>query len=365
VLKVSASEVPKAIIDLRIKKLKKAMTRLGSRSLLISQPENVQYITGFRAVGNPPKSSWVLVLEDREEVYLLVPALEYYEAEEEVRTAKVVKLSRDKSTIEGLIDFLIEVRAPEPIYVDGLHDYNLVEALRRRFGELKSMQPVLEDMRAKKDEYEVSCIKEAIRKTAKGMERVQEVLREGMKETHLLAEIEKALWEEDIDGLAFDIIVASGSRSSYPHAKPSARRIGRGDSVVVDIGVRVQGYCSDITRTFIVGSNQEVERALACVIEVQNAVALDVKSGIRASDLNARARRLLEREGLHEYFLHGLGHGLGLSVHEKPSISSLSEDILESGNVITLEPGVYIKGKFGVRHEDVFLVVEKGCVKLS
>jgi len=101
------------------------------------------------------------------------------------------------------------------------------------------------------------------------------------------------------------------------------------------------------------------------VIEVQNAVALDVKSGIRASDLNARARRLLEKEELHEHFLHGLGHGLGLSVHEKPSISSLSEDILKSGNVITLEPGVYIKGKFGVRHEDVFLVVEKGCVKLS
>jgi len=362
---VEANKVPRTIIDLRIKRLREAMAKLGARSLLISQPENVQYVTGFRVVGNPPKSSWVLVLEDSKEVYLLVPTLEYYEAEEEAEEAKVVKLSKDKSMVEGLLDFLVEVRAPEPIYVDGLYDYNLMEVLRRRLGGLGSMQAVLEDMRAKKDEYEVSCIKEAIRKTMKGMERAQEILREGMKETQLLAEIEKALWEEDIDGLAFDAIVASGPRSSYPHAKPSARRIRRGDGVIIDIGVRVQGYCSDITRTFIVGNNQEVEKTLACVIDVQNAVALDVKSGTKASDLNAKANKLLEKEGLHEHLLHGLGHGLGLSVHEKPTISSLSEDILESRNVITLEPGVYIKGKFGVRHENVFLVGEGGCIKLS
>jgi len=362
---VETSKAPKTIIESRIKKLKEAMAKLSARGLLISQPENVQYVTGFRAVGNPPKSSWVFILGDREEVYLLVPALEYYEAEEEVEVAKVVKLSRDKSVAEGLLEFLVEVGIPQPIYVDGLQDYNLMEALRRKMGELRFMQSIIEGMRAKKDEYEVSCIKEAIKKTMRGVERAQEVLREGMKETHLLAEVEKALWEEDIDGLAFDIIVASGPRSSYPHAKPSAKRIERGESVIIDIGVRVQGYCSDITRTFVVGSNREVEETLACVIDVQNTVVLNVKSGARASDLDARARRLFEDKGLHEYFLHGLGHGLGLSVHEKPTISTLSEDILESGNVITLEPGVYIKGRFGVRHEDVFLVGEGGCIKLS
>jgi Xaa-Pro aminopeptidase len=362
---VERSKTPRTIIDSRVKKLREAMTKLGARSLLISQPENVQYVTGFRAVGNPPKSSWVLILGDREEVYLLVPALEYYEAEEEVEAAKVVKLSRDRITSEGILEFLAEVRAPRPIYTDCFQDCNLMEALKKRLGELRSMQTIIENLRAKKDEYEVSCIKEAIKKTMKGIEKAQEVLREGMKETHLLVEIERALWEEDIDGLAFDVIVASGLRSSYPHARPSAKRIERGDSVVVDVGVRVQGYCSDITRTFIVGSNREAEKALACVINVQNTVALDVKNGVRVSDLSARARELLEYEGLHEYFLHGLGHGLGLSVHEKPTISSLSEDILESGNVITLEPGVYVKGRFGVRHEDVFLVWENCCVKLS
>lgn len=362
---MEADKVPRTVIDSRVKKLKEVMAEFGAQSLLISQPENVQYVTGFRAVGNPPKSSWVLMLRDREEVYLLVPALEYYEAEDEVKTAKVVKLSRDKSLVEGVVDLLTEIGAPQPIYVDGLQDYNLLEALKKRFGEPRSMQAIIESIRAKKDDYEVSRIKEAVRKAMRGIERAEEALREGMKETHLVAEIEKALWEEDIDGLAFDIIVASGPRSSYPHARLSTRRIERGDSIVVDVGVRVQGYCSDITRTFIVGGNREAERALECVIDVQNAVALDVRSGVRASDLNAKARRLLEREGLHEYFLHGLGHGLGLSVHEKPILSSLSEDILAGGNVITLEPGVYIKGRFGVRHEDVFLVRESGCVKLS
>jgi len=360
---VGTSKTPRTIIDSRVKKLIEAMTRLGAKSLLISQPENVQYVTGFRAVGNPPKSSWALILSDCEEVYLLVPALEYYEAEEEVEAAKVVKLTRDKNMAEGLLDFLTEVRAPGPIYTDCLQDRDLMEALRKKFGEPGSMRTVLENMRAKKDDYEVSCIKEAVRKALKGLERAQEVLREGMKETQLVAEIEKALWEEDIEGLAFDTIVASGPRSSYPHAKPTAKRIERGDSVVIDVGVRVQGYCSDITRTFIVGGNQEAERALERVIYVQNSVALDVKNGVRASDLNVKARKLSEE--LHEYFIHGLGHGLGLSVHEKPAISSLSEDILESGNVITLEPGVYVKGRFGVRHEDVFLVKESSCVKLS
>jgi Xaa-Pro aminopeptidase len=362
---VEASEIPRAIIDSRVKKLREAMAELGAESLLISQPENVQYVTGFRAVGNPPKRSWVLILGNREEVYLLVPALEYYEAEEEAKGAKVVKLSMDKSMVEGVLDFLLEVGAQQPIYADGSHDHNLMEALRKKFGEPRFMQAIIEGMRARKDEYEVSCIKEAIKKTMKGIERAREVLREGVKETYLLAEIERALWEEDIDGLAFDVIVASGPRSSYPHARPSAKRIEKGDSVVVDVGVRVQGYCSDVTRTFIVGSNQEAEKALAYIIDVQNTAALDVRSGVRASDLNARARKLLEREGLHEYFLHCLGHGLGLSVHERPIISSLSEDILEGGNVITLEPGLYVKGRFGVRHEDVFLVGETGCVKLS
>jgi Xaa-Pro aminopeptidase len=362
---VEADRTPRTIIDSRIKKLREAMAKLGAGSLLISQPENVQYVTGFRAVGNPPKTSWVLILGDREEVYLLVPALEYYEAEEEAKAAKVVKISRDKSTAEGILEFLAEVKAPGPIFTDCLQDRDLIEALKKKTGEPRSMQAIIENLRAKKDEYEVSCIKEAIKKTMKGIERAQEVLREGVKETRLLAEIERALWEEDIEGLAFDVIVASGLRSSYPHARPSAKRVERGDSVVIDVGVRVQGYCSDITRTFIVGGNPEAERALTCVINVQNAVALDVKSGVRASDLNAKARKLLEDEGLHEYFLHGLGHGLGLSVHEKPIISSLSEDILEGGNVITLEPGVYVKGRFGVRHEDVFLVGENSCVKLS
>jgi Xaa-Pro aminopeptidase len=237
--------------------------------------------------------------------------------------------------------------------------------MRRRLGELRSIQNIIESMRAKKDEYEVLCIKEAIRRAVKGIEVAQEVLREGVKETSLAAEIEETLWNEDIDGVAFDIVVASGSRSSYPHAKPSTKRIEKGDSVVIDLGVRVQGYCSDITRTFIVGSNREVEKVLASIIDAQSVVASDVKSGVRASSIDSKAKELLEKEKLHEYFLHGLGHGLGLSVHEKPMISSSSEDILESGNVITLEPGVYIKGRFGVRHEDVFLVGGGSCIKLS
>ncbi|MEM4576867.1 MAG: Xaa-Pro peptidase family protein [Candidatus Nezhaarchaeales archaeon] len=360
-------KVPKKVIKSRVKKLKELMLELDANGLLLTQPENVQYVTGFNVVGNPPKSSWALILEEHEEAYLLVPALEYYEALDEVESAEVVLLNKDKRVMEAITDFLVEKRMFGPICLDDLHNQELMNFIRRKLGieDLRSIHPYIEGLRAKKDDYEVSCIKEAVEKAKKGLERGLEVLREGIKEVSLAAEIEKVLREEGVENMAFDIVIASGYRSSYPHAKPTTKRIERGESVVIDLGVRVQGYCSDLTRTFIVGSNREIEDLLTCVVDVQRECALEIRSGTKASLIDAKARCLLKERGLHEQFLHGLGHGIGLSVHEKPTMSSLSEDILERGNVITVEPGVYFRGKFGVRHEDVFLVDNHGCIKLS
>lgn len=359
--------IPRSIILSRVKKLKDIMLEIGARGLLLTQPENVQYVTGFNVVGNPPKSSWALILEDREEAYLLVPALEYYEALDGVENAEVVLLNKDKRALEAITDFLVEKRLHGPICVDDLRNQELMSFIKRRLEveDLRSIQPYIEGLRAKKDDYEVSCIREAINKTKRGLERGLEVLREGIREVSLAAEIEKVLWEEGVENMAFDVVVASGYRSSYPHAKPTMKRIERGESVVVDLGVRVRGYCSDITRTFIVGSNSEIEDVLAYIMDVQREVTLEMRSGVRASSVDAKARHILRKRGLHEQFLHGLGHGIGLSVHEKPTVSPLSEDILERGNVITVEPGVYFRGRFGVRHEDVFLINDHGCIKLS
>ncbi|MEM4652620.1 MAG: Xaa-Pro peptidase family protein [Candidatus Nezhaarchaeales archaeon] len=360
-------DVPSHVIKLRVKSIKKAMAEVGARGLLISQPENVQYVTGFNVVGNPPKNSWALILEDEEEAYLLVPALEYYEAIEEVKHAEVVMLDRSKKLMEAIADFLLEMKVHDPIYMDDLKDHDLISSIKRKLGvkDVRSMHESIEKLRAKKDEYEILCIKEAISRVKKGLDKAQDVLREGITEVSLVAEIEKVLWEEGIDGIAFDPIVASGPRSSFPHAKPTTRHIKRGDSVVIDLGVRIQGYCSDITRTFIVERNPEVEEVLDYIINVQEIIASHIKSGVRTSEINAEAVSLLRERKLDEYYLHGLGHGIGLSVHEKPTISSLSEDVLEVGNVVTLEPAVYFRGRFGVRHEDVFLVSDGGCLRLS
>ncbi|RLF08317.1 MAG: aminopeptidase [Thermoprotei archaeon] len=358
---------PSHVIKSRIKKLQRVMIEANAKSLLITQPENVQYVTGFNVVGNPPKNVWALVLEDREEAYLLVPPLEYYEALDEVKSAEIIQLNRKRRSIEAIIDFLISIKVPIPLYVDDLYPQDLIDAIRRKLElhEVKALGQEIENLRAKKDDYEISCIREAIEKTKRGLEKAHEVLCEGVRETSIAAEIERALREEDVEAMAFDIVVASGPRSSYPHAKPTSKRIKRGENVVIDLGVRVQGYCSDLTRTFIVGRNPEVEEKLSHVIAAQEEAIIHMKSGIKASVIDEKARGYLKGKALDEHFLHGLGHGLGLSVHEKPTLSDLSEDILEKGNVITVEPGIYFRGRFGVRHEDVVLINDGGCIKLS
>lgn len=343
------------------------MNEVDARSLLLTRPENVQYVTGFNVVGNPPKVTWALIVEDKDVAYLLVPPLEYYEALDDVKSADIVQLPQSRKVIETLIAFLKSVKTPLPLYVDSLYQVDLINAIKHEYDMqvVKTLEHEIEGLRAKKDEYEIMCISEAIRKAKKGLDRAYEVLSEGIKETTLAAEIEKAVREEDVEAMAFDIIVASGPRSSYPHARPSLRQIKKGESVIVDLGVRVCGYCSDLTRTFIVGHNLEVREVLNCVVEAQREAIVHVRSGVKASSIDERARTFLRDKMLSEYFLHGLGHGVGLSIHERPTLSSLSEDILEEGNIITVEPGVYIKGRFGVRYEDMVLVTNNGWVKLS
>ncbi|MDI9619818.1 MAG: Xaa-Pro peptidase family protein [Candidatus Nezhaarchaeota archaeon] len=360
--------VPRHIIESRIKRLKDAMNKVGAKSLLVTEAENVQYLSGFDVMGNPPKAAWLLLVEGLEGAYLLVPPLEYYEALDEAIAVEVVSLNCGKKLVEALVDFLEKVNARTPIYVEGSEvEGGIVCALKRKF-EVRGepfLRSEISKLRAKKDEYEIRCVREAVEKTLKGLEAAEEALREGVRETSIAGEVEKALREEGVEAMAFDVLVASGPRSSYPHAKPTTRRVKNGEGVVVDVGVRVQGYCSDVTRTFIVGRNPEVEGVLAHVVEAQEEATLNIKEGVKASMLDARAREVLKERELDEFFLHGLGHGLGLSVHERPSISILSEDILEEGNVITIEPGVYLRGRFGVRKEDVFVVTGQGYKKLS
>jgi Xaa-Pro aminopeptidase len=165
---------------------------------------------------------------------------------------------------------------------------------------------------------------------------------------------------------SFPTIVAAGPNGALPHAEPGDREIGRGELVVFDMGAELDGYCSDGTRTFATGEPEEPAREVyELVLEAQGAALEQVKAGIRGEDVDAVARKAIEAGGHGDRFGHGLGHGVGLEVHEAPRLSHRSEDVLGSGEVVTIEPGVYIPGEFGVRIEDLVVVTDDGCRNLS
>jgi Xaa-Pro aminopeptidase len=187
-----------------------------------------------------------------------------------------------------------------------------------------------------------------------------------VREVDVALEIERFVRSEGGDGMAFDVIVASGPRSAMPHGTASPRRIGAGELVTIDMGARVDGYCADMTRTVAVGPVAASHRALFdAVLEAQLAARGQVGPGVAAADLDATAREVLEGHGLGEAFAHSLGHGVGLDVHEGPALSARSDDVLEAGMIVTIEPGAYRPGDAGVRIEDLVLVTEAGHEVLS
>ena len=181
----------------------------------------------------------------------------------------------------------------------------------------------------------------------------------------MAAEIEYAMRSRGSEGTAFETVVASGPRSAYPHGCSTDRVIKSGDSVVLDLGAVYSGYRCDITRTLIVGEPSSRQAAvLKLLMEAEEEAFRAIREGVRARDVDMSARRIIEDGGFGEYFIHGLGHGVGLDIHEPPRLSSESEDVLEGGNVITDEPGVYMQG-FGARIEDTVLVHEKTGERLT
>jgi Xaa-Pro aminopeptidase len=187
----------------------------------------------------------------------------------------------------------------------------------------------------------------------------------GRREREVARAAEARIRELDAEP-SFPTIVAAGPNGALPHAEPGERRIGSGELVVFDMGAKLDGYCSDGTRTFAVGDPGEEARAVYETVRAAQAAALDaVAAGVSGETLDGVAREAIAEAGHGDRFGHGLGHGVGLEVHEAPRVSPRSDDVLESGEVVTIEPGVYLPGKFGVRIEDLVVVSEDGCRNLS
>ncbi|GAB4303974.1 MAG: aminopeptidase PapA [Candidatus Bipolaricaulota bacterium] len=225
---------------------------------------------------------------------------------------------------------------------------------------------MVEDLRRVKSGEEIERIAAAARLTDEGLRWIVDRLAPGLRERDVALDLEVWYRRNGAHGVAFDLIVASGPGSAMPHYRPGERTIERGDLVLFDIGARVDGYCADLTRVVAVGEpGRDARDIYRIVLEANRTGLAAVRAGVAGKDVDLAARDVIVRAGHGDRFGHGLGHGVGLEVHEGPGVGPASEDVLAPGNVVTIEPGIYLPGRFGIRIEDLVAVTADGVRVLS
>lgn len=228
------------------------------------------------------------------------------------------------------------------------------------------LDSVIEQMRTVKGDAEVRLITAAQRIAEAAFEHVLGFIRAGVTELELAAELEYAMRRSGAEGISFETIAISGANTSKPHGVPSGKVIEMGDLVTMDFGAVYGGYHSDMTRTVAVGRVSDEQRHVYQTVLSAGDAALSVLcAGVRCADADAAAREIIESAGYGDRFNHSTGHGVGLEIHELPNLSPRSEAVLESGNIVTVEPGIYLPARFGVRVEDMALITADGCVNLT
>ena len=335
-------------------RLRGRLEQVEAASFLVSNPVNVRYLTGFQ-------SSNAFLLVKHTQVLLLTDG-RYIEAARGVEGVEAVLV--DRGFTPGVASRLPEL-AETPVAFEADHltvDRHAVLASAAL--ELMPTSGVVLELRAVKEPAELDEIRRAARILNDVYERMAAQSLVGRTEGEVAWWFERTLHEEGADALAFDVTVASGPNAAFPHHHTGARKIAAGETVVVDAGAKVDGYCSDCTRTFATGPlPDELRRAYATCRAAQESALSGVKANADARGLDDLARAEIVDGGFE--VLHGLGHGVGLEVHELPVLRATAQGSLEAANVVTVEPGVYLAGQGGVRIEDLVIVTENGAEVLT
>ncbi|MBI4466631.1 MAG: aminopeptidase P family protein [Acidobacteria bacterium] len=331
-----------------------------AEALLVTHLPNLLYLVGFRG------SSGALVVT-RRGASLFTDGRYRLQARQEVRGARVSVSSGDP--LRAAARWLRRQGLPRVAYEAQRFTLGQFEQLRQELGpgvELRPARAGVEHLRAIKDAGEVSRVRAGLELTARVFEEVLPYVRPGVRELDLAAEIEYRMKQHGARAPAFETIVASGPRAAWPHGRASEKRLAKNELVIFDMGAILGDYHSDMTRTVHLGTpSARVKRTYRAVREALERAQEAVAAGVAAGRVDAAARGWLGRQGLGRYFVHGTGHGLGLEVHEEPRVGPRVRERLATGNVITLEPGVYIPGWGGVRIEDVVVVRRQGAERLT
>jgi Xaa-Pro aminopeptidase len=324
------------------------LRNLLEEPLLVTNPVNVLYLTGL-------DSSNVALLVEPDRARLFTD-FRYIESARAIEGVEAVQ------TMRSLIGWLAEELNGRFGFEASVLPWTFAEQLREGGLDLVPRTGLVEQLRAVKDEGELEAFRRACAITDRMFERlVSEVKFVGRRERDVAWDITRLYHEEGADEPAFESIVGSGPTGALPHARAGDRVIESGELVVVDTGCRVGGYVSDYTRTLATGElDAELSEAYEVVLAAQQAGLEAIRAGVTGKDADATARAVIDGSPFAGAFGHGLGHGLGLDVHEAPRLSTESSDTFAAGNVVTVEPGVYLPGRFGIRIEDDVVVTDDG-----
>ncbi len=345
----------------RLPALKKvAFEQEGFDGYLIFNPSNLFYFTGTQGA-----SALLIPRNGESTIYVYRVNFEQTRATAKDFNVDLVKRGEDlmvkiaRQTCEQSIKKL----AVDTLGVEGWR--NLSKQLRGK-NKLAIKPSFVSELRVIKDDEEVELMRKAAELTSLGMNMAYECLRTGIEEVELAAEIEYAMRKRGSYGTAFDTAVSSGPASAFPHGGCTDRKIREGDLIVVDIGAVYKNYRSDMTRTLVLGKPSEKQQTIHGIVKQAYEKAFEaIKPGAKTKDVDTAGRQIIEKAGYGEFFVHGLGHGVGIDIHEPPTLNPSSKEKLQSGNVVTDEPGIYLVGYGGVRIEDSVLVTDEGAEKLT
>lgn len=337
----------------RIEQLRALMKKEAIDAYLVTSPANLRYLTNFTGTAG-------LAFITLDKAFFVTDFRYTEQANEQVQAMTILQQQGD------IISEILQLTKKEKVSVLGFEDMFMTYAEYSVFeevidAELAPASGLIEQLREQKDAGEIAIIEKACAIADEGFEYILKMIRPGMTEIEVANQLDFFMRSLGATGTSFDTIVASGTRSALPHGVASEKRIEQGDLITLDFGCVYQGYVSDITRTFAIGDpGQQLKDIYQIVLAAQQKVIETAQAGISGAQLDAVARDFIAESGYGEAFGHSTGHGIGMEIHEGPNISRSNERLLDVGNVITDEPGIYLAGLGGVRIEDDLVILADG-----
>jgi len=339
------------VIARRVSAIRSQMNKKKIRFLLVTKPANVTYVTGFLG-----EDSWSAV--SKRQVYLLTDSRYTEQAQKECPSCKII--DRAGPMADAVAKLLKRLKSVRSVAVEdsvSMADYEkLKKTVKARF---KTAAGIIENVRGIKDESEIAAIKSAADISTKALAQTLPYIKPGVTESELAGMLDFQIRKLGARN-SFETIVAFGPNASRPHHQPGKKKLKKKDAVLIDFGAKYKGYCSDITRCFVIGGMTSLyKKAYDVAGQAQAAAIKAIKPGVKLTQVDEAAREVIDKAGLPVYG-HGTGHGFGLQIHEDPFLKPDGKGKLEAGQVLTIEPGIYIPGKLGIRIEDDILVTKTG-----